>query len=104
MGAVENLGALYGAHASLPSGWKGFTAVGAGEQRHRVHRLRPGVLLDLDRGQRAVGDPRRGVGGAHAVERLAADPAGRLEALDLHRTAAAMAGALSHGDDVLDAP
>ena len=82
---------------------KGIAPVGAGEQRHRVQRLRAGVLFDLDRGQRAVRHPGGGLGGTHAVEGLAPDPAGRLEALDLHRVAAVVAAAFADGDDARDA-
>src|SRR5579871_3555115 len=70
---VEDVGALHPAHRTfryehrLVAGHQTFAsllvrrpealaAVGAGQQRHRVQRLLPGVLLDLHRRQRTVRD------------------------------------------------
>jgi hypothetical protein len=50
------------------TGVEAVLAVGPGQDGHRVHRLDPGVLLELDRGERAVGGPDLGLAGLHAVE------------------------------------
>ena len=62
-----------------------------------MERLLPGVLLELDRRERAVGRPDRRVGLAHGVEGLLAGLDGRGEALGLHRPGAVVAGAFERG-------
>src|SRR5262245_17257925 len=55
-----------------------------------------GVLLELNRGERTIGGPELGLRGLHAVEGLAADTGGRLEALDGHGEGAVVSAALEH--------
>src|SRR5262249_23211417 len=71
-------------------------AICASQDAHRMHGADSGVLLKLQRGQRAIGCPDFGRGFLHALECFSADSCRGFESFDCHCVRAVMAATFHH--------